>query len=72
MSAYRSDNPFADFDRWDADQQEQMDRLPHCECCREPIVDYVWEIDGQILCEECAKEEYRKDAEDYFNETECD
>ena len=41
-------------------QQEWEDSLPHCERCGEPIDDYVWEIDDQILCEDCAREKYRR------------
>ena len=41
-------------------QQEWEDSLPHCDCCGEPIDDYVWEIDDEILCEDCAIEKYRR------------
>lgn len=30
-----TDDPVADFDRYDAEQQ--LDSLPVCECCGEPI-----------------------------------
>lgn len=29
----RTDDPVADFDRYDAEQQQQLDSLPVCECC---------------------------------------
>lgn len=66
MSVYRSGDPTFDFKRWEREQQEWEDSLPRCECCGEPIDDYVWSIDGQILCEDCAREKYRRDVEDYL------
>ena len=65
MSVYRSDNPDFDFRQWEREQQEWEDSLPRCEGCGEPIDDYVYEIDGQILCLDCVNEKYRRDAEDY-------
>ena len=66
MSVYVSSDPDADFVRRDREQQEWEDSLPHCECCGDPIDDYVWEIDDEILCDECAKAKFRRDVEDYL------
>ena len=66
MSVYRSDNPDFDLKRWEREQQEWEDSLPRCEGCGEPIDEYVWEIDDEILCEECAKAKFRRDVEDYM------
>ena len=66
MSVYVSSDPDADFLRRDREQQEWEDSLPHCECCGDPIDDYVWEIDDEILCDECAKAKFRRDVEDYL------
>ena len=60
MSAYYSGDPGFDFSAWEKDQQAWEDNLPHCECCGEPIDEYIWHIDDQILCEDCAKEKYRR------------
>lgn len=65
MMVYYSDNPARDFARRDADQQAWEDSLPHCECCGEPLDEYVWNIDDQILCDDCAREKYRRDVEDF-------
>ena len=62
MSVYVSSDPDADFVRRDREQQEWEDSLPHCECCGDPIDDYVWEIDGEVLCDDCAREKYRRSA----------
>ena len=66
MGVYVSSDPDADFLRRDREQQEWEDSLPHCECCGDPIDDYVWEIDDEILCDECAKAKFRRDVEDYL------
>lgn len=66
MSIYRSDDPIRDFDRWQAEQQAWEDSLPHCDRCGEPIDDYVYEIDGEILCHDCVVDKYRRDVEDYL------
>ena len=65
MSVYRSCNPDFDLKRWEREQQEWEDSLPRCECCGEPIDDYVFDIDGEILCIECMIAKYRRDVEDY-------
>lgn len=58
---FRSDNPNLDFDRWEAHQERQLARLPKCDCCGEPIqAEHYFEIHGEILCEECMNERYRK------------
>lgn len=51
-----TDNPFADADRYDAQQQAQLDKLPKCECCGKPIQqdDAVYIEDyGVYYCDEC-------------------
>lgn len=57
------------YDLWEAhdrEQAEELEKLPVCDCCGERIQDeYYYEIDGEILCEECLKDRYRRDTEDY-------
>lgn len=65
MGVYRGADPVTDFHLWEREQQEWEDSLPRCEDCGEPIDEYVWNIDDQILCEDCARKKYRRDAEDY-------
>jgi formylmethanofuran dehydrogenase subunit E len=63
---YRTDDPNADFNRWDNDQQKQLDRLPKCAECGEPIQDEeCFEIDGGLVCPECLKSNHRKWTSDY-------
>lgn len=61
-----TDDPIADFERYDAEQQAELDKLPVCEYCGEHIQsDYYFEIEGVIICEDCLNDNFRKDIEDY-------
>lgn len=63
----RSDDPIADFDRYDREQQAELDKLPKCDICGKPITDdYFYNIDGTYICESCLNDEYRKKTEDYM------
>lgn len=54
----------ADYARAEAEKE-----LPVCTCCGEPIQDdFYYEIDDEILCEECLKDNYRKSVEDYIED----
>lgn len=58
---YRTDDPHADFDRWDADQADAIALLPVCCDCGEPIFDdFCYQIYDEVLCEECLNQNYRK------------
>lgn len=62
---YRTDDPVADFDRYDREQAKEEANLPHCDCCGCVIYDHYWNIGGEIYCEECLNDEFRHDADDY-------
>ena len=63
---YRTDDPLADFARYDAEQQSEMDKLPKCDYCDEPITDdYYFEINGDIICADCLNENFRKGVESF-------
>ena len=62
-----TDDPIRDFERYDAMQEERLEQLPICDGCGQHIQDdYLFEIDGQILCDECMAQEYRREVEDYI------
>jgi formylmethanofuran dehydrogenase subunit E len=51
---FYSDNPIADFDRWDAEQNKQLENLPVCADCDNPIQDdSAYYINGEWICEDC-------------------
>lgn len=70
MSYFRHGDPLDDFDRLDRKQAEAEARLPRCEnkkCHKRIDEDFYYEIDNEILCEECMKRRYRRSTEDFAN-----
>lgn len=70
-----TDDPVRDFDEWDAEQTEQLKKLPKCDCCGEPIQDdYGYRFDGELLCEDCwnkcVNREIRVDIDSLIEESE--
>ena len=58
--AFRTGDPLDDFNRLDMQQAMLEARLPICDKCGERIHDEeYYDIDGEILCEDCLKEKYR-------------
>ena len=54
MGMYHSDDPYHDFDLWDADQDAWLNSLPVCKWCGEHIQDeYAYQIDGGLVCKSC-------------------
>ena len=54
---YRTNNPEADLDRWLADQDEYLKKLPKCTECDEPIQqDDAVCLHGKWYCDHCLKE----------------
>lgn len=66
---YRTDDPFADLDRW-LDEQERIEaKLPRCSECGESIHDdNYYEIDGKIYCQKCLDENFLRNTDDYMND----
>lgn len=61
---FLTDDPVADFDRYDAEQQKQLDRLPKCDICDHPIQDdHYYQINGDNVCPDCLDNEFRKDVD---------
>ena len=62
-----TDDPIADFNRHEAEQQAELDKLPVCYECGEPIQDEeCFEINDELICPECLKDNHRKKVEDYI------
>lgn len=65
----RTDNPLADFDAYEWEREKQLKRRPKCDHCKEHIQDdYLYEIQGELICEECLEKHYRKHTEDFEQE----
>ena len=68
-----TDNPIADFVRHDAEQQAKLDKLPVCECCKEPIQqEKAIYYNDQWCCEECEEEFWQNIREDFLERTDAD
>lgn len=63
---YVTDDPIADFNRWDDEQQRRLEKLPQCSHCGEYIQeDHYYLINDEIFCSDCLDNEFRKEVEDY-------
>ena len=55
------------FLKYEAEQESRLERLPTCILCGESIQDeYCYEINDELFCEECMKDEFRKNTENYI------
>lgn len=62
---FRTDDPISDFERHDSEQQSLLDKLPECSYCGEKIQDeFCYEINGELICDDCMDEHHRKGVED--------
>lgn len=68
MSFSRSDNPVADFERYDAEQESRRRELPICSDCGEHIQDeHYFEFDCYFYCADCVNDNHRKSTEDFVS-----
>lgn len=52
-----TDDPIADYDRYCNEQGKEFVRLPVCCECKERIqTEWLYEIDGEFICETCMDE----------------
>lgn len=64
---YYSDDPVRDFMMHDAKQTRWLKKLPVCAECGEPIQDeHCYEINGELICEDCLNTNHKKRTEDYI------
>lgn len=60
-----TDDPVADYDRYSAKREKELEELPVCCECGEHIQDdYCYEFYGEYICERCLKDYHRKAVED--------
>ena len=58
-----------DWERYDAQQQRGLDKLPKCSYCHHPIQDDdYYEFEDRLLCPECLNEHHKKSVEDYIQD----
>ena len=64
---FKTDDPLADFDRWDAEQAREFERLPICENCGERVTDdHFYMINDEVICPGCLESDYRCETEDFI------
>lgn len=64
---FRTDDPLDDFRRKDAQESAWLQRRPVCDYCHEPIQDdFLYDINGEFICENCLDRFFRKDTEDFI------
>lgn len=58
------------YDQWlahEAKQEKLLERLPNCEYCGVLIQDdFYWEINDEVICEQCLNSYFRKRTEDFI------
>lgn len=50
-----------------AAEDREEERYPHCDKCGNAIYDeHYYEINGDLLCEDCMNDKYRFNTDDYY------
>lgn len=68
MYNYFSNDPISDFHRYEAERQREIEKLPVCCDCGDHIQDDLYDIDGDLYCEDCMRINFKKPLEDYIKE----
>lgn len=64
---YITDDPVADFEKYDYERNKKLEELPLCSECGEHVQDeYYFEMNGEIICHECLIENHRKWVDDFI------
>ena len=63
-----TDDPILDFAFHDRQQEEALNKRPVCCYCGEPIQDdFCYEINGDLICEDCLDMHFRKAVDDIIS-----
>ena len=60
---YITDDPIADFERYDLEQTKLEAKLPHCDYCGAALYESYYYINGETLCEECLIDNFMREVE---------
>lgn len=56
------------FDRHETERANAISRFPKCVYCDEHIFDdFLFDLDGDLVCETCLNENFKKHTEDYID-----
>ena len=65
----RTDDPVKDQIRDDARKEAELEKMPKCSYCKQHIQDdYLFDIKGELYCEECTADLFREFTENYIKE----
>lgn len=65
--SYYTDNPVRDAERHQADQDRELERLPVCCFCDNPIQnEHFYEINGEAICPDCLENYFKRRTGDYI------
>ena len=65
MPIFRSESLSRDIENFHRAEDKALERLPRCSECDKPIQDdYCYEINGELICEGCLRDNHRKRIED--------
>lgn len=60
-----TDNPVKDAERYYEQLEQELEKLPRCSCCDEPITDeYCYMVNDEPVCESCMDSYYRVSVDD--------
>ena len=63
---YFTDEPAFDAEQYAEEQQRTLSRLPTCDVCGRHIQDdYLFDVDGSILCETCMEKLFKREVDRY-------
>lgn len=66
MQMIWTDDPVMDAERYEAEREEALKRLPVCCECGEPIqTDECYDFEGELICPDCLSDNHRKWVEEY-------
>lgn len=64
---FYTDDPVRDADRWVDAQEKELEKLPKCSECDEPIQeDCCYEFNDELICETCLRDYHRVDTDKYI------
>lgn len=64
----RTGDPHADFLAHEREQERWLARLPVCDICGHPVQDdHYYEINGEVICERCLDDHFRRETDNYLD-----
>ena len=63
---FLTDDPVSDADRYFSERDAELEKLPVCADCGEPVQDdHFYLINDGVICPNCLDSNYRNEIEDY-------